>query len=638
MGDDLVTININGQIDLISECISVLPKNARIIDIGTGSGLAANNFYDAGFEVVASGFDVAEYWSETNRLNPDIPLLEDLDVTDMQTIPSDRFDAVWCAHVLEHVSNTEQALSEILRILKPGGKLFISVPPFKHAVVGGHVNIGWNIGTLMYVLADAGFDLHEGRFVQHGYNIFGIAEKGPKKLDTKGLKRANGDIEILHSQKRFPKGFDASQNFNGAVTSVNWKWNVEPESVKVWRGALRCNHNPARLKMGFFIPWITQSMGGTENVGHLMANAMAERGHDVTIFTFDSKNQPSHWPLHASITLVHLPEEESDLIDANIQIEIISRDLDLLVGLHMNRTFLRYIKWSQKAGLPFVASEHIDPRFPDWIGRFPEAERIVAFTGATLVHLLLEEFKSTLPDYLHGKLEAIPNTVKEPKKLASLEGEKQKYRVLAVSRLVERKQNSTLIKAFSQVSQEFDHWELCILGDGPELKNLQNLSNELGVANKVTFAGHSSDPYSYYQNADIFAFPSIFEGFPLTLSEALAHGLPAVAFSACSGAAAQIVNSHNGFLCASVDEMVAKLQLLMGNHNMRVDMGHNAREHWLQKFSNEKVFDAWEEMFIKAYTLGPENIDISPENIAKARLHEKIWGEKNINSRTRQQF
>ena len=44
------------------------------------------------------------------------------------------------------------------------------------------------------------------------------------------------------------------------------------------------------MKISFIIPWITQSRGGTENVGHMMANAMIEKGHDVNIYTFDEKD------------------------------------------------------------------------------------------------------------------------------------------------------------------------------------------------------------------------------------------------------------------------------------------------------------------------------------------------------------
>ncbi len=70
-----------------------------------------------------------------------------------------------------------------------------------------------------------------------------------------------------------------------------------------------------RLRIGFFVPWITKGRGGTENVGHMMANAMRQRGHDVTIFTFDDAKGPSCWPLDDGIDLVHLPEADDKQAD-----------------------------------------------------------------------------------------------------------------------------------------------------------------------------------------------------------------------------------------------------------------------------------------------------------------------------------
>jgi hypothetical protein len=51
------------------------------------------------------------------------------------------------------------------------------------------------------------------------------------------------------------------------------------------------------MRIVFFVPWITQSRGGTENVGHMMANAMVERGHDVHVFTFDDPLMMNAVPL-----------------------------------------------------------------------------------------------------------------------------------------------------------------------------------------------------------------------------------------------------------------------------------------------------------------------------------------------------
>ncbi len=310
-----VTKSIPGQDDLIEEVIASFPNKGSIIDIGTGSGLAARSFYEAGWNVTASGFDMSAYYEGDGGLPGSIHVFPDLDICNMEAIEDASMDAVWCAHVLEHVSDTGRALSEIRRILKPDGWLFVAVPPFKPNVVGGHVNTGWNIGTLMYVLADAGFSLADGRFVRHGYNVFGMVQCGPGPLTDGALHRANGDIEALCEADRFPKGLKVKQGFNGNLPSVNWKWKRPPRSISVLRSMLSSPGPVPSMRIGFFVSWITQGKGVTENVGHMMANAMAERGHEVVIFTFDNKAGPSLWPLDDSIELVHLAEANDEVAD-----------------------------------------------------------------------------------------------------------------------------------------------------------------------------------------------------------------------------------------------------------------------------------------------------------------------------------
>lgn len=222
------TKSIPGQEDLLREVLARYPLPRSILDIGTGSGVAARAFSSAGWQVEVTGFDMDAYLDETNRLPLGIEVHPDVDICSMIRFHDDQFGAVWCAHVLEHVLDTGIALREMRRILKPDGLLFLSVPPFKHAVVGGHVSPGWNVGLLMYVLAVAGFDLHRGSFVRHGYNVFGIVRKGVGPMPDGMLRFARGDIETLGRAGRFPNGFDARQGFDGNIPGCNWEWQTCP--------------------------------------------------------------------------------------------------------------------------------------------------------------------------------------------------------------------------------------------------------------------------------------------------------------------------------------------------------------------------------------------------------------------------
>ncbi|MFG6083160.1 glycosyltransferase [Paracoccus litorisediminis] len=622
-----VTTMISGQIDLIEEVIASFPQKGRILDIGTGSGEAARRFHEAGWEVTATGFNMEAYLDHSS-LPEGMRVIPDVDVCDAHQFEDGEFDAIWCAHVLEHVSNTGLALEELRRLLKPNGWLFVAVPPYKEQVVGGHVNSGWNLGSLIYVLADAGFALAEGRFIHYGYNIFGMAQRGPGKLPDGALRRANGDIEALAEAGRFPKGFNPGQGFWGRKHAVNWRWNRAPQQVPAPRKELAHPPEIAPMKIGFFVPWITMGKGGTENVGQMMANAMVARGHEVTIFTFDDKSAPSRWPLDDRIALVHLPEATDVPADQRMAIEVASRNLDLLVGLHMNRTMLRYVRCAHKVGLPLILSEHIDPRFPSWMGTFSPDEREVAMAGATLIHLLLDDFVDTLDPSIRGKARVIQNTVPEPATLADHGAVKERRTLLAVSRLVPRKNQAVTVEAFARLAKDFPDWQLQIVGDGQLRSRLETLVTTLEIQDQVQFAGEHDDVYPFYAAADLFVIPSLFEGFPLTLCEAMAHGLPSVGLALCSGVREQIRDGESGILCENDDvaTLEAALRQLMSDQDARARMGLAARQTFLDRFSNDVIHSAWEELFDEARHM--RHVRKAPDHatLMAVRLWEQVWG------------
>lgn len=622
------TISIPGQLDLIEEVIGHFPERGNILDVGTGSGLSARRFAEAGWEVTATGFNNEAYLKDS-PLPETINVLSNVDICDAHQFKDGSFDAIWLAHVLEHVWNIGLTLEKIRRLLKPEGWLFIAVPPYNENVVGGHINSGWNVGSLMYLLADAGFGLAKGRFVKHGYNIFGMVERGPGPLPEGMRRRANGDLETLNREGRFPTGFDAKQGFKGGLASVNWLWTRPPEELPVPRNQLVAPPPVDPMKIGFFIPWITMGRGGTENVGQMMANAMAARGHEVTIFTFDDSKAPSRWPLAYQISLVHLTEAADPPADHAMAVAVASRNLELLVGLHMNRTMLRYVRCAHKVGVPLVLSEHIDPRFPKWVGSNSADERDIAIAGASLIHLLVEDFVETLEPLVREKVRVIPNTVPEPTVLATPGAEREQYSLLCIARLVPRKNVGRLIETFGRLAVDFPRWRLQIVGDGTLRSTFEDRVNSVGLTDRIVFEGEQEDVYRYLAAADLFVIPSLFEGFPLALCEAIAHGLPAVGFASCGGVRAQIEHEKTGILCDGVDEAAefdAALRRLMGDNQARATMGAAARKLFVDRFSNATIHALWEEMFADAVQMRPNLTKPNHKTLMEVRLWEQVWG------------
>ena len=97
----------------------------RVLDLGCGAGAFLAALRDAGAQPV--GVDIAEAALERARTNvpgADVRLLED------GVIPAGHgeFDLVWCSEVLEHIPDVAEALYEVRRVLKPGGRLLLTVP------------------------------------------------------------------------------------------------------------------------------------------------------------------------------------------------------------------------------------------------------------------------------------------------------------------------------------------------------------------------------------------------------------------------------------------------------------------------------------------------------------------------------
>ena len=383
------------------------------------------------------------------------------------------------------------------------------------------------------------------------------------------------------------------------------------------------------MKLCFLIPWITKGRGGTENVGQMMAGAMAARGHEVHILTFDDARQPARWPLPDGVTLTHLTEIPGPVQDGQLMLALASTAPDLVVGLHMNRTFLTYVRAARRLGLPLVLSEHQDPRFPARLGNFDPAERAMAFQGATRLHLLIEAFVDTLPAHLRPRARVIANTVPPAAAPADPAGKgRDRLRLISVARLVARKNMAWLVEEFARIAQAHPGWDLQIVGGGPERAALAARAQELGLGQRVLFTGEIGDVYGALAQAQIFVLPSLFEGFPMSSLEAMAHGLPVVGFAACNGINVQVEDGVSGLLAPhplQPGSLADAMAQLMGDAGLRRAMGAAALARYEAAYANGVIFDQWEALFAEAAAAGAPP-RLSAEARLEAALDRHVFG------------
>ncbi len=122
-------------------------------------------------------------------------------------------------------------------------------------------------------------------------------------------------------------------------------------------------------------------------------------------------------------------------------------------------------------------------------------------------------------------------------------------KLINVGRLLEQKDQATLIKAFALLVKEIPDAHLYIVGIGKEQMPLEQLSASLAVSEKISFLGFKENPFAYMAKCDLFVLSSKYEGFGNVIVEALATGVNIVSTDCPSGPAEILNNGEFGFLC-----------------------------------------------------------------------------------------
>lgn len=174
------------------------------------------------------------------------------------------------------------------------------------------------------------------------------------------------------------------------------------------------------------------------------------------------------------------------------------------------------------------------------------------------------------------------------------------HTVVYAGRLSLEKNIEALIRAAALAKKRINDINLAIAGSGRLEIKLKRLARQLGLENEVKFFGVLSkvDLAKLYQASEIFSIASISETQSLTLMQALASGLPAVAVRA--RALPEYVNEKNGFLikAGQARAMAEKFIILLSNEKLRRKLGRGA--HWyVQQFSAPNIAEKWAKLYSK---------------------------------------
>lgn len=361
------------------------------------------------------------------------------------------------------------------------------------------------------------------------------------------------------------------------------------------------------MKLTLIISSLEQ--GGAERTLSMLASAWAKRGAEVTLVTFDD-SEGAAYSLDPAIILksLRVPNRAAGsffrALDANGK-----RVRRLRRVVHQSRpdvviSFLDFpniitLLATRGLGAPVIVSERANPEYdelkPVWkvLRRllYPLSAALVCQTRA-MITILQENIK------VQGYV--IPNPVVLPASFftdAPRAANAESRIVIAMGRLVPQKGFDMLLEAFSQVAGKHPEWSLNVLGKGPLKAQLEAQAESLGLKTRVNFAGPVPDPFPVLRDADLFVFPSRFEGFGNALTEAMACGLPVISFDCPAGPSDIILNGVNGVLVPREDvaAFADAMDHLMSEPVERARLGGRAPEV-LERFSLDRILGMWDEV------------------------------------------
>ena len=388
------------------------------------------------------------------------------------------------------------------------------------------------------------------------------------------------------------------------------------------------------MRIGLFTDTYPPYINGVSTSVHMLKIALENLGHEVFVVTVNQK--ASSYDFEEDGHIIKVPGVKTGIYDyrltsmypLKIAKKIKKMNLDI-IHVHTEfsiGSFGRII--AKQLNIPIVATYHT--YYEDYLyyvtkGYFNYISKnllktLTQFYADKTVNSLIvpaEKIKDLFINKYNYKKEiaVIPTGIaierfykenvdkkKKEEIYKSLKVDKDDFLILFVGRVAEEKNIKFLIEAHKKLVKEDNKYKLIIVGDGPDIKNLKELSKD--IKDNVVFAGKTlwEDVPCYYDIADIFVTASKSETQGLTVLEALASSTPVVCANDPSYIDA-IVPGSNGFVFDTEEEYLENIKKLRKDNKLREEFSINAR-NYSENFSSSKyakrVLDVYEKA-IKDY-------------------------------------
>jgi glycosyltransferase involved in cell wall biosynthesis len=347
--------------------------------------------------------------------------------------------------------------------------------------------------------------------------------------------------------------------------------------------------------IAFVLPGI--DAGGSEHVVTMLANAFADRGCKVTLLAFTPAGAKPFYSLSERVSFrslglssgagrqsrpVHILRRLSRLKKA-----LRETDPDLAISFLTRTNILTLLA---RPACPVIVSERNNAQQQP-VGRtwrllrrllYPRASALVTMTDGAMKQF--EGFQPRITRIIPNHAAAFPVSARE----------RSGTSLVAVGRLVRQKGFDLLLDAFARVAPVHPEWTLTIWGEGEERRSLENQRNVLGLDARVRLPGVTAVHGSWTENADIFILSSRFEGWGLVVGEALAAGIPTIAFDCDFGPAEMISHNHTGVLVppGNVDLLAKELDRVIMDTGLRRRLAA-AGPATMRRFEPASIVELW---------------------------------------------
>lgn len=335
--------------------------------------------------------------------------------------------------------------------------------------------------------------------------------------------------------------------------------------------------------------------GGAERVVSLLANKMAERGHQVEIICLKFNDVYYQTDSRVKVTLA-MQQTHNRLTEVFWLRKYLKKQNPDVVIPFTEGVYCFTILSLLGTGIPIIASERLDPAA---MSKTRKILKRILLPFADWLVVQTQSIKDYFPESIQKKTSIIYNPVNDSVfNLPSLQGRagERLNRIISVGRLYPQKNQAMMIRAFAKVADEFPDWQLIIFGEGPLRAELEFLVSSFKLQDRVLLPGRTEYVIEELRKSKIFCMSSDYEGMSNSMIEAICVGLPIVTTDV-SGVKELVENGKNGVVvpCGDVDKLGKTFSELMSNERL---MEEYSRNNYSKKelFRIDTIVNQWEQL------------------------------------------